>query len=369
MNIVAFPVNLKQNILLFCNVKELARCAITCKAIRDVVESTINVILTSILTDHFTEFAHKDRWLASHSPLLLLREVLEERIYMLRGFTMHALYVRERNWKRCTDCSRDRSRASLEFLGGFLYAVGTDSVVARGTVERYHPLTDRWNPVANLPNDFTVLCTAVHNKQLYVIGKIGLDQMQMLVLRDENTALEWWDQVELGLPPLAGSAAASVSVGGKLWIFGNTTGDSAEVPATIVTYLCDPSAGTILVGPSMTSIGAVSQAIVAGDNVYVLVGVQNSNQYVWEKCCCEGGPWEVLNCSPLQRQGGGQLAVCGDNILFFSFTSRTCDAFCAATGQWGSGECSARPIVIPHDVPIDRASKSISYPPHILTWT
>lgn len=377
MDFVVFPAQLKHQLLKFCEVKDLARCNSCCRALSTDVQSTAEILLPSLLAKYFPDFPQKYQWLSSAKPLELLRQVLEEKTYFLQGFAMYAVNVRTGKWARCSDCSRDRSSAKLVFCKGILFALGTESVIARGTAERYNPLTDRWSSVVNIPHRLSSFGAVVHKDSIYVFG--GSDDTddavqgnKIYVLRDVGSESERWDLLDMRLP-FDGSRGAAVSFGNKIWIMGGV------YPAQALqqyTYLFDPDTGAVTLGPPFHTLRTLESVLMVDDSVIVVGHNPLNRVYMLERCRDAQGGWEVLledfpMCTP--------LAVRDDKIVFCSASvaCKDCkiDAYSVVSGMWDSGrDASAafpsrsQVLIPPADFPLDGPISIAFYPPFTFSW-
>lgn len=179
---VDLPSSIIEYIVRFCNVQDMASFARACRITLLASRSSAANVLNEVVERHFPALrTKKERWLDGKSPFLKLYELINPQIIVIRGFITFSLDLRTTNWRRCHDSRRDRGYFVSVFYQGEIFAIGTFSLVAAGTVERYNPFTDYWTNVTPLPRKLRSVAAAVsHDNRLYIFG--GIESYSEVVL-------------------------------------------------------------------------------------------------------------------------------------------------------------------------------------------
>lgn len=183
--------SLLQRILFYCDENDIAKCAQVSQIFRVAALNVADYLITFLTNTYYPCLLKYDYWQSLHSSkFAALMELCKSRIIVVRGFVVYSLNANTWLWKRCSDCRRDRSHFSSISYKGEFYAIGTFSMVAAGTVEKYNPFINKWMNVASLPRKLRSVTSVVFGQYLFVIGGIGtLDEVvtdEILVFRDDG---------------------------------------------------------------------------------------------------------------------------------------------------------------------------------------
>eukprot|EP00601_Ochromonadales_sp_CCMP2298_P020876 CAMPEP_0173318498 /NCGR_PEP_ID=MMETSP1143-20121109/27690_1 /TAXON_ID=483371 /ORGANISM="non described non described, Strain CCMP2298" /LENGTH=171 /DNA_ID=CAMNT_0014261749 /DNA_START=78 /DNA_END=589 /DNA_ORIENTATION=+ len=170
MPLSELPLPLLASVFSFCSAADLARCKCAAKCLGPAVDKAAAVSSKKV-SERFYPTLDND-WSFS-TPLETFRQLTAEHIIVVRGFITYSFDVHSQVWKRCHDTRRDRGHFNSLFFRGEIYALGTYSVVAAGTVERYCPFRDYWSTVASMPNKLRSVGGFVLDEQLYLCGGIA----------------------------------------------------------------------------------------------------------------------------------------------------------------------------------------------------
>lgn len=266
---IDLPLSLVQDVLLHLTALELLQVRGTCKFLHEVcvgVAETIVIRLANQYYPHMIEYDSKTkrtvikRGVFAHSIYLLLRELSTHQVIIVRGFIAYSFKLSKSrpHFRRCCDTRRDRKNFSFIFFKGEMYVIGTSSLVAAGTVEKYNLVTQSWVNVASLPRKFRSVTAVVVktgdkqacNDSLYVFG--GFDMLSSnlsdeIYLFVEQVEKETWvlQETKLLYPRVNSSV---VTYKNRIWISGGTL-ETGKAINTVEIY--DVATGLIVMGPPM----------------------------------------------------------------------------------------------------------------------
>lgn len=328
---------LTHRVLTLCSVRDLARCSCASKSLQGLVQIAAQVILPTVLSKYYSGFTQHEDWLFSASPLVLLKQATEERLYALRDFaTLFALNLRTLQWTLCKHCPGGRTFAGVELLNGYLYTFEWLSAASRSVV-RYNLLTNEWSEAAKLPDELKMITSVVHKGSLYVLGYVNnsSEVCNIYVLRNAHKTSEVWEMLEVRLPPDTGPTCC-VSYNGNVCIrFSSYVSDLAEL------LVFNPEAGTLVRAMVLPRALGAQYICVGGDQLYCYDSRVPSAPWDIRKFNINTGTWDVVAFN-FQHVVGFRLALCGDKILFVSSEMQQHDAYCTRTGTWDSESCNAK---------------------------
>ena len=144
------------------------------------------------------------------------------KIFVLRGFIFFSFDVKQHTWQRLPDCLRDRGHFQAVVLNNEMYAIGTRSVIAAGSVEKFNPETNQWSCLPSMPRKLRSVAAAVFQGAIYITG--GLDVITETALESFyklDASFGTWVHEATRLPE-ARCRHASVEFNNKLWIGGGS---------------------------------------------------------------------------------------------------------------------------------------------------
>jgi hypothetical protein len=100
--------------------------------------------------------------------------LITPKIYVLRGFISFAFDLQFKRWTRLPDLLRDRGYFQAVSHQGEIYAIGTYSVIAAGTIERYNSLSNQWAAATNMPLKLRSVGAAIYNNSLCITGGVDI---------------------------------------------------------------------------------------------------------------------------------------------------------------------------------------------------
>lgn len=276
------PEVLLHQTLQFLNVFDLFQLARSCHIIFSDIHLYLKERNTKIIQLYFPNLLSDPFYVEPKSAFLQHYELSRERIVVVRGFLTYSMNVTTQKWKRCHDSRRDRGYFAQLYYKGDIYAIGTYSLVAAGTVERYSPFTDFWNLVSPIPKKLRSVGAAVVGDNLYITG--GIESFSDVVddkiylfdyqknennerLKISNDTSCWIDVQARLLRPRYRHAA--VGYKGKIWIAGGSF-ENFEITNTVEIY--DPQTGNVDQGPSMLAQRDFTSLLTVRNELYVVGG-------------------------------------------------------------------------------------------------
>ena len=402
LQLLDIPTDVLYVILYFCSARDL-------KTIRELSRyyhskvSSVTASLVRMLYGKYYPSLKQDGYFSNIEPSLsLLNELTTPRVVILRGFITYSFTIDKRVWKRCHDSRRDRGYFAMVFYLGDLYAIGTYSLFAAGTVERYNPFLDHWQTVQSLPHRIRSVGAAVLKDKLYVCGGIEAHtevvRSNIYVFEESNSSSnsstninirkqQKWITLEVRLLRPR-HRHASVGYRGRIWIAGGCFSDFS-VTNTVEAF--DPLSNLVLPCASMLVRRDFANLLVVNDRLYAVGGDMDDagnlckrTIEMYDETCKE---WVHVVEFPSYRRGFSTCAY--ENMIYIfagcieesdldsqhtlgnadpeQYIQNTWDAFDTARGQWVSNEVLdyRQSMKMP---PVDSLGCCSSYPPDRVVW-
>ncbi|KAF2670350.1 galactose oxidase [Microthyrium microscopicum] len=131
----------------------------------------------------------------------------------------------------------------LYYLGGLYSATGSifPSVV-RADSYRYDPTTNKWEPLAPMPNARGSAAMGVHGKTIYLVGGLLADMQAVDTVSSYDTVTNTWKSLDALKLPEARDHAGSVVVNNTFYLVGGRVGGPWQNRGTVLTLdLKNPS--------------------------------------------------------------------------------------------------------------------------------
>jgi hypothetical protein len=402
------PSRLLDQIFTFLDAKNLLLLSGVSKELREIAKETANKIISMITHKYYPSIhGQKSLLIFDKSPIISLYELTSPRIIVVRGFITFALNVAKWSWKRCHDTRRDRGYFASVYYKGDIYAIGTYSVVAAGTVERYNPFSDYWSTVTSLPRKLRSVGAAVtaNESAMYILGGIESHTEQIV-----DTIYQFDDTNELHNQRLsnnnnnpsntssnnASSTIASDSIlpvyidtGLRLlqpryrhaavhynhciWIAGGCFGITHH-SVTNTVEIFDYQQNIVYAGPSMLVARDFANLLVVENELYAVGGDVDEHGHqtirTIEKYNANLEKWEHVTIFKDTRRGFSTCAH-GSNIYVFNGSNDrnedllTWDTYNVQTGIWLSETVPVTARAMPL---IDSWGQAVTYPSISLTW-
>lgn len=152
------------------------------------------------------------------------------------------------SWSRMADLPQPRNSATGAFVNGTLYVAGGFGYDASGAVEwtsttyAYHPDSDNWSRVADLPRALADAAVAVLDGKLYVIGGVTADGSQSTAVHRYDPARNTWSRI--ADYPIAMSAGGCGGIDGGIVCAGGVDESDGHVTPLANTYAYHPKTDT-----------------------------------------------------------------------------------------------------------------------------
>jgi hypothetical protein len=382
--LLGFPSPLLDYVLQFCSGKDLLRVALTCTSLNESAADVARYIIKKVIKSHYPSLAsRRSSWMEGKSVFGNLVDLIEPKIVVIRGFITFSMQISNHHWKRCHDSKRDRGYFGALFFKGEVYAIGTYSLVAAGTVEKYDPFSDNWFTVTPLPRKLRSVGAAVWKDSMYCTG--GIESHSEIVIdhickfneendkanqQDFSLKLPGW--IDIGVRLLRPRYRhAAVEYENKIWIAG---GCFASLDATNTVEIFDPVTNTVLEGPSMLVKRDFANLLVVNNELFAVGGdvdaVGNQAIRSIEKYDTFRHRWVHVTVFKDTRRGFSTCAE-GDKIYVFGGSNdshedlRTWDAYDIKRQEWVSDRLPAASRQMPM---IDSWGQAVTFPSTPITW-
>ncbi|WP_406369722.1 carboxypeptidase regulatory-like domain-containing protein [Streptomyces sp. NBC_01550] len=152
------------------------------------------------------------------------------------------------SWSRIADLPQPRNSATGAFVNGTLYVAGGFGYDASGTVGwtsttyAYHPNSDSWSRVADLPQALAGAAVAVLDGKLYVIGGVPADGSSSSTVYRYDPARNTWSRI--ADYPVAMSAGGCGGIDGGIVCAGGLNESDGHVNPLANTYIYHPKTDT-----------------------------------------------------------------------------------------------------------------------------
>ena len=172
----------------------------------------------------------------------------------MRGFVVYSFDLKTQVWTRLADMTRDRSHFKAVTIGDEVFAVGTHSLVAAGTIEKLSLTTQQWSAIAPLPQMSRTVGAAAFKGLLRLMG--GVDdfssQGKLTAFKAFHTydasADAWTEGPSLLVPRYR---HAAVEFDGRLWVAGGRVLEDGRTRATNSVEVFSEEKGCWEAGPAM----------------------------------------------------------------------------------------------------------------------
>lgn len=384
-SMIYLPDNVLCQILYYCDAETLAASYMVSRKFKFEATIAITTISKYLMKKYYSERIFKSPYYIKPSNLMLLKSVTGKRIFVIRGFITYVLNIKNGQWKRCADTRRDRGYFAAVWFRGEIFAIGTYSVIAAGTVEKFNTFANCWIPGPSLPLKLRSACAAVLNDKLYVLGghdafsesysdtiftyHEGSMRKRPLYQHVCNSDETWILSESRLMKPR--SRHAAVGFEGRIWIVGGCFENNTIVTKSVEIF--DPITGKCVKGPSLTTRRDFSNLIVVLGLLYAVGGDVNDEGTqairtieVFDKCM---NTWRIVTAFKDERRGFSTSAI-GSKIYIFGGSSdehyelNTWDAYDVTQNQWDSdlyNKYEKMPL-------IDCWGQAVTVPPDDIQW-
>lgn len=342
-------------ILYFCDAENLAHCYLVSKNF-SLKSGAAAKAITKVVTENFySKFIFKCPYFIKTSDLTFLKELTTKKIVVIRGFITYILDISNGQWKRSTDTRRDRGYFSAIWYRGEIFAIGTFSLIAAGTTEKFNTFSNYWTAGPSLPLLLRSVSAAVLNDKLYVLGGddtsaeaysdtvFVYDGGGTCINKDSGDSCygKWILLNKRLLRPR--SRHSAVSFEGKIWIAGGCFENNSIVTRSVEIY--DPVNGESLEGPPLTTKRDFFNMLVVRGNLYAVGGDKDEegNQAIRtiEMFDKVSDNWKIITAFKDERRGFSTSSI-GSKIYIFGGSSdefyelNTWDAYDVNNFKWDS---------------------------------
>jgi Kelch motif len=384
---INLPDNVLCQIFYYCNAETMAKCYFVSRRFHFESKVAIAHINKYVMEKYYSKEIFRSPYFMRPNELLLFNNLTAKRVFVVRGFITYVLNMKNGVWKRCADTRRDRGYFAAIWFRGEIFAIGTYSVIAAGTVEKYNPFANCWSPGPSLPLKLRSACAAVLGDKLYVLGGhdafsenysdtvfiyddgVQTPKSDAVYSCDGNTEGYW---ILSGTRLLrARSRHAAVGFEGRIWIAGGCFENNTVVTKSVEIF--DPTIGKWMKGPSLTTRRDFSNLLVVLGRLYAVGGDVDDEGLqairtieVFDKCM---NSWRIITAFKDERRGFSTSSI-GSKIYIFGGSSdehyelNTWDAYDVTDGQWDSdlyNKYEKMPL-------IDCWGQAVTFPPEDLVW-
>ena len=359
---IYIPDNVQNQIFLYCDATTLAQCYFVSKRCNSEAGKAVKYILKFITEKYYSRSVFENRYFIRPDNLTFLQKLTQTRIFVVRGIVTYFLNINDGQWKRCADTMRDRGYFAAVWFRGEIFAIGTYSIIAAGTVEKYNTLANCWIHGPSLPLKIRSACAAVLDDKLYVLG--GHDAFSMVYhdtvfiyddRRDfnftpdgnkkcgiNNDSSESWILSETRLLRPR-SRHAAVGFEGRIWIAGGSFENQSIITRSVEIF--DPKTALWITGPSLTTSRDFSNLLVVLGSLYAVGGDVDDEGNpatrtieVYDKAL---NVWKHVTAFKDERMGFSTSSFESKIYIFggssdVSYELNTWDAFDVCNLQWDS---------------------------------
>lgn len=236
----------------YCTVSDLALMMQISHRFHSFAKFVINRVIEVIESTYYRVDTSRSnvRRLISLSSLHYLDHLVTPRIYILRGFISFSFDTRTRTWTRLPDLLRDRGYFRSVVLRNEIFAIGTFSMIAAGTIECYNPLYNQWTTGPMMPQRARSVGASIYRGSLFITGGEDVATEQALdgFFRLANNS---WVAMPRALPTPRFRHAA-VQYQEELWVGGGcvVAADGGHIVCDSIEVFSEDS-GLWRKGPSM----------------------------------------------------------------------------------------------------------------------
>lgn len=355
--VVYIPENVLHQIFKYCDADTFLSCQLVSRKFKSESSVAIAAILKYVLTKYYSRGVFENRYFIRPNNQLFLKRITEKRIFVVRGIVTYVLDISKSSWTRCADTLRDRGYFAAVWFKGEIFAIGTYSIIAVGTVEKYNSLANCWIPGPSLPLKLRSACAAVLDDKLYVLG--GHDAFTMrysdavFIYDDGNTGKspceeyndtpdEHWKLSSTRLLQPR-SRHSAIGFEGKIWIAGGCFEENSVVTRSVEIF--DPDTKKWVTGPCLKSRRDFANLQVVLGSLYAVGGDVDEEGVkatrtieVFDK---DTNSWNIVTAFKDERQGFSTSSL-GSKIYIFGGSSdvdyeiNTWDAYDVIKRQWDS---------------------------------
>jgi hypothetical protein len=367
----SLPNHVMEYITSFLDPSNMTRFAMTChyfQQMTEIVAARIQILVKQryYLARLFRTYMKNYR----ESERLALHQLLQSKILLVRGFVAYTYHPLLNTWTRNPDLRRDRSYFSMIWMMGEIYCIGTYSVIASGTAERYNPITQVWTSIDALPQKIRSFSSCVwRHDSIFVIGgeDVYSNDLSPFIFtykssNDNSRAHGWKIHPARLLRPRY--RHASIAYADHIWILGGSYQDQQH--ATNDVLLWNPVTNTWKAGASLCK-GRFHFNVFVMDNKLYAVGGDNDDsnlESTIEVLDGHHGAWTIITSFPMPRVGynacayRGYIYIFGGNIM----GRNTWDRYHIASNTWDTKS-------IRHDMPaLPPNGRAVVFPPEHLHW-
>jgi hypothetical protein len=249
-----------------------------------------------------------DLWVRHEEKPLKKAKTMFFRVVVMRGFVAYSFDLQSRSWTRLPDMKRDRSYFRAVVINKEIYAIGTYSLLAAGSNEKFNFSTNQWTPLPAMPQKARTVGAASFRDKLFIIG--GVDDFSAApeahalnaVYYFVSSSSSWAKGPSLLMPRYRHSA---VEYMGRLWVAGGRVNGLAT---NTVEVLSDES-GVWAQGPAMVRRRDFLDLVVAGDKLYAVGGDVDDSESMLVRTIevLDGSAadpqWKLVTNFPNERKG------------------------------------------------------------------
>lgn len=366
------PNHVTEYIVSFLDPVNMTKIARTCQYFHHMTE-TVAVRVQNLVRERYFHARLFKTYMKMYreNEKLALNNLLQSKILLVRGFVAYTYHPILNTWTRNPDLRRDRSYFSMIWLMGEVYCIGTYSVIASGTAERYNPISQVWTSIDALPQKIRSFsaCAWMHDTIMIIGGEdVYSNNLSPYIFTfkstNDNSRVHGWKThpARLSRPRCR---HASIAYNDQIWILGGSYRDQQF--ATNDVLLWNPVTNTWKSGPSLCKGRLHFNVFVMDGRLYAVGGdcdndtSLESTIEVFDK---DHSSWSIITSFPLPRVGynacayRGYIYIFGGNIM----GRNNWDRYHIATNKWDTSS-------LRHDMPaLPPNGRAVVFPPENLVW-
>ena len=346
-------------------------------------EASVGISLAEVSGSTGVKRSPSELWVTSEDVPAKRHQTGTLKAFVMRGFVFYSFDPLKSLWTRLPDLKRDRGYFQSVALEGEIFAIGTYSLIASGTIEKYSFVDRQWSACASMPHRVRTVGAAVYQRRLCVMG--GVDDftnegslVAISSFHSYDASSDEWKEGPSVLSPRYRHAA--VEYNGRLWVAGGKVLENAVPRTTNSVEVYSEEKGCWEPGPPMLrrrdffNLLVVDGRLYAGRTTFIVVEYRSIAQCVLvggdvneaesqitrtiEALSTDGVEWEHVTDFPNSRRGFSTCAL-GSKIYVFAGdarhrdaadeyqTSSTWDAFDVSQKVWESSRVPDRDRIMP----------------------
>ena len=217
-------------------------------------ETSVGTSLADVSGSTGMKRSPSELWVTSEDAPRKRQQAGTLKAFVMRGFVFYSFDPQKLLWTRLPDLKRDRGYFQSVALDGEIYAIGTYSLIASGTIEKYSFADHQWSACSSMPHKVRTAGAAAYRNRICVMGGVDdfTNEGSLVAIASFHTydaSSDAWQEGPSLLSPRYRHAA--VEFGGRLWVAGGKVLESGLPRTTHSVEVYSEEKGRWEPGPPM----------------------------------------------------------------------------------------------------------------------